>query len=448
MLLRLVNIPITHDESGQILYYAQQPIKEILSFNNPWPTNHILNSILIKISTGIFGINAISGRLPNLLCGFLYLFLVYKISKLLFKNNTLALVLSYSFFVLNPFLFEFFTLARGYGIAAAFLLACIYAMLAYYYKPAKKYVVLFALSGFLMVMANFSFLTSFAALQIMAFTYLMYKREWKYLLLIGAGIILTASFSALPIIRMNQTDQFVYWEGGSFVEKTIKSLWYTFKYDAPLSYLSERNWFLLLFFVFIAEFVLSIIQRKNKLLAPFASWLLLLTVLINLMQHYLIETPFLENRTALQYVVLYALVLLSLFYRVFVWNKTAFYALAFPVMLFLVVHFKHSYNTKFAYEWRYDQNTIDLIQYLDRYDDFVLQTDLNTHWLFQPSFNFYTKTQYLDWLHLVEYHKEAQYEKGTTYYYTIKEELPLALENNYEIVLDFEGERFLLKQKD
>lgn len=64
---RAISVPITHDESDQILYYAQQSIYDIFMYTNPWPTNHIFNSLLIKLSTAIFGINQWSGRLPNII---------------------------------------------------------------------------------------------------------------------------------------------------------------------------------------------------------------------------------------------------------------------------------------------------------------------------------------------------------------------------------------------
>lgn len=448
LLSRLIKIPITHDESGQILYYAQLPLIDILNFNNPWPTNHILNSIAIKISSFIFGINTFSSRLPVFLTAILFLIYVYKFAVLAFKKNIYALLFTISIFVLNPYLFEFFTLARGYGMGVSFLLVNLYYLFLLGKKQNFKALLLFIISGFLMVLSNFSFLIVFCAVQLILLIQLVLSKNWKYILFVFLGILITASFSILPIIRMSETNQFVYWEGGNFIEKTVYSLWHTFKYDAPLNYLSLKNWIQLIFLIPIIEFIFSVLQFKKKRFFNISSWVLITTLVINFIQNKLLHTPFLENRTALLYLVLYSFIMFSLFHRIFVWNKKIFYFLSLPVLFFLLVHFKHSYNNKFAYEWRYDQNTIEILDFLNNeHKKNNKKIILNTHWIFHPSFNFYNETKNLSWLTLEAYHKEAQFEKQKEYYYTNKEELNEALKNNYEIIKTFEEERFLLKLK-
>src|SRR6266567_2438155 len=42
--------------------------------------NHVLNTLLVRISTGYFHLTELSLRLPSLLCGFLYLWVVYRLA--------------------------------------------------------------------------------------------------------------------------------------------------------------------------------------------------------------------------------------------------------------------------------------------------------------------------------------------------------------------------------
>lgn len=449
LFLKILTIPITHDESGQILYYAQLPVLEILNFNNPWPTNHILNSLLIKLSTKILGFSNFSGRLPVFLSAMVYIFIIYKLSKLAFKNNIYALILTFAIFLLNPYLFEFFALARGYGMGASLLLLAIYFLVKHTNEHCLGSLFFLMLTSFLMVMANFSYLVVYCALILLSIYSSGLNKNYKALLIIFLGVLVTSLFSVLPIIRMSETNQFTYWEQGGFFKQTFDSLWVMFKYDSSFNFLPRNLALFLILAVVFIEFVLSIKEKNNAInLFKMASWLLLLTFVVNVTQHYLVKTPYLNNRTAILYIVLFSFVLLSLSYRLYCFRHKLFYFTTTPLLFFLVIHFFKVNNSKFVYEWRYDQNTTEVLAILvkeHKLNDSKIA--LNTCWLFHPSFNFYDVGNNLDWLELEPYHKEAQLEKKEMYYYTVKEELALALENNYFIIANFEDERYLLKQR-
>jgi hypothetical protein len=87
----------------------------------------------------IFGNSEFILRLPNLLSGFIYIYVGYKISTKL--NNSLLILI---FILLNPTVFDFLSLARGYGISATLNLLGIYIFL--FSDVKQKY--LFSLTFF------------------------------------------------------------------------------------------------------------------------------------------------------------------------------------------------------------------------------------------------------------------------------------------------------------
>ena len=63
----------THDESFTYLNYPHQSFIDIISFNDWYTNNHILNSLFIKYSEQLFGNSELALRLPNLLLLLVYM---------------------------------------------------------------------------------------------------------------------------------------------------------------------------------------------------------------------------------------------------------------------------------------------------------------------------------------------------------------------------------------
>ncbi len=63
----------THDESYTYLHYVHQPVKDIITYKDPFTNNHILNTLLMKVSEKAFGNSEIVLRLPNILSLVIYL---------------------------------------------------------------------------------------------------------------------------------------------------------------------------------------------------------------------------------------------------------------------------------------------------------------------------------------------------------------------------------------
>lgn len=116
LFFKAIVVALTYDEAYSFLYYALP--RDF--FGTSLANNHPLNTILMFLTT-YWREDELFIRLPNLLLGCLYIALSYSLS----RRATSPIL---TFVVLNtcPYLFEFFTLARGYGIAAGFVCLAIW----------------------------------------------------------------------------------------------------------------------------------------------------------------------------------------------------------------------------------------------------------------------------------------------------------------------------------
>jgi hypothetical protein len=121
-ILRAAIIDITWDETTTYLTYVLPGLKEAFTVNQSL-NNHILNSLLVRFFCFISGAqyNEFIIRLPNILGYIVYIYFAYLIAR---QSKYSFLV--FTLFISNYYINEFAGLARGYGLATAFITAAIY----------------------------------------------------------------------------------------------------------------------------------------------------------------------------------------------------------------------------------------------------------------------------------------------------------------------------------
>lgn len=117
---------ITHDEANTYEEFLTGPIARI--FTTYRANNHVAQSLLSGLAVRWFGLSEFSLRLPSLLGSALYLGVVWQLSRYLYGRRWLV-VLSVAALGLNPFLLDYYSAARGYGLGLAFLLWAFYELL-------------------------------------------------------------------------------------------------------------------------------------------------------------------------------------------------------------------------------------------------------------------------------------------------------------------------------
>jgi hypothetical protein len=108
---------ITMDEAQTYLFFVAPP-----QIWYPFPNNHVLNTLLIWMTTHVFGTSAITVRMPALLGGALYIVTCYFLCRKITNRFSLQFPL-FICLTFNPLIFDFMVAARGYSLADAFLLA-------------------------------------------------------------------------------------------------------------------------------------------------------------------------------------------------------------------------------------------------------------------------------------------------------------------------------------
>jgi hypothetical protein len=114
-----MSLPVMYDEAFTYTYYATRPWYVVLA-EYSYPNNHILHTLLVKLSTGVFGVNLWALRLPAFLAGLLTLPLFYLFVRSFF-NRYIALI-ALALIASHGGLVEYGALARGYSLTWVFLL--------------------------------------------------------------------------------------------------------------------------------------------------------------------------------------------------------------------------------------------------------------------------------------------------------------------------------------
>jgi hypothetical protein len=170
--------------------------------------NHILNTILIRISTARIHLTEFSLRMPSLLFGALYLWAAYRISRRWFGDGRMFLAVL-GILVLNPLTLDAISEARGYGMA----LACWMWALELVAGGGSMAMVGVLLG--LSVSGSLAFLAPAAALMLVA----RGRRKWGYMPQLA---FLTAFM--LLILPLNHAEKDMLLQGATSLRQTLNEL--------------------------------------------------------------------------------------------------------------------------------------------------------------------------------------------------------------------------------
>lgn len=146
---------ITMDEADSYFLWAKSFANVEVFHSN----NHILNSLLMWISTRVFGVSHLSVRAPALLGAALFICVSYVLCRRLTQNFFLQIAL-FLCLTCNPIILDFLVVARGYSLANAFLLAAVAILILsdpHKWRPLRAGAVTASLALGMSFVANFSF---------------------------------------------------------------------------------------------------------------------------------------------------------------------------------------------------------------------------------------------------------------------------------------------------
>lgn len=185
---------VTGDEAQDYLLYASH---SDAGQWDPAANNHMLNTLAERLLASVFGLSALSVRLPSLIGAALYIYVMYRLC-LAISQEWKVRIPAFLCLVYNPFLFDFYVAARGYGIANAFLVSAIAASAAWHlYRPqfagragggSRELIAATSISSFCLAMAftaNFSLALSGATTGVLLLAWAVRAKAapvWKLLI--------------------------------------------------------------------------------------------------------------------------------------------------------------------------------------------------------------------------------------------------------------------------
>jgi hypothetical protein len=426
------------------------------------PNNHILNTLLSKCSMMIFGKEQWALRLPSLLSFFLFGFGVFRILKLVIKPVSYFFLPAAILFI-NPYWLDFFGLSRGYAISTTMVTLTIGFLIEGFMTKRPVLIWLSLITSILASYANFSALVFWVATSGMVWLYFIIENNKDFKKLIKPTIIIflvSIAYLALiitPILKMQSTDEFQYWSSRGFYEESIKSLLIDWWYDSKvLSTVSLDFWAGGLILIVLANIIyfLRKLQKSKFSVQCFyhpifiTTAILLLPAFISIVQSTVLKTPNLNGRTAIFFFPLISAVFATMIGQLPEFNKQWINkSLAIFIGIVFVMNLTSRVSLKHVKEWYYDQNTLEVINYIKE-KSFTegKHVSLKTSWFFHPSFYFYAKGNIAPWLDLHDYDKNMDVNTRAEYYYIFAEDYK-QLEPRFEVVYKFSPDRWLLKQR-
>ncbi len=451
-------VPLTHDEYNTIAC-SQTSIWDIVTYKDPVPNNHILNTLFIKLNIALFGDHLFTNRLHNFLFFIPFYFFTVLISRLLFIDTWLKVTLVF-LIVLQPYLLDFFAVTRGYGMSVSLQMISLYYLVKRIQDGQKSDMVKSAVWASIAVYANFTLLNFFIPLMMLLAiesSIRSYRADKK--ILSGDMTILALISSLLglliiiPVTKMVTTKQFVYWGSSGFFEDTVKNLISNLRSGVDYFGASgEVIYGLVLgFIVFILILGgIFIFRKKDKIIQMYFYSLLALIIAYNLAQFHILDIPFLNARTALFFIPIVSIVFSLGSEAIFKYSKTAGLCLLLLTNSLVLQHFIRGYNVRVIHEWYYDTNTYEVLDYIKNQvvtGQVPKPVKVNCYWIFYPSIKYHIDHGYSEFIEMAPYNTKIDDDQKSLFYYTESGEKD-KLSSRFDVVKDFgDGSRFVMKSK-
>ena len=370
ILLRAYHIQMTQDEAFSFYLVHVNYLKALGTTAN----THWLNSIGMKIAD-LFNLHhVVFLRWHNVIAFFIYVFFLYKILPF-FKTNAAKLLLI-SFFLINPYTLEYFSLARGYALSLSFFIAAIYfALKSISAKEVDlKNTFLMVSMGTISIAANYTALFQntalFTFISLLSMTkmekpFLIFRSKWIYSLLLYLFTLTIATINLLLVKNITNDLQF----GGehSFFTDTLNSMLAFILYiprhggwanDPPL-YLTLAS---ILFFAIVLFILLIGTFRKNLFIGLFG-FLFLFNFGLNESLFIALDIPFPYLRTALILFPSMAFSILFFIDQVNI-NTKLKTGICISVFALMSLNFTQIANLNKSYEWGHHAEVKEILTFI------------------------------------------------------------------------------------
>ena len=410
---------ITHDEGVTYENFVAAPWNIV--FNSYDANHHVLHTIFCKIFVDLLGVSPLTLRLASVLSGLLYLYLVFRICERLFGTGWF-LPLSALLLSLNPYLLDFQSAARGYGMAIAFLFLALWEMLEWLEKPESQRLIRAGLALGLSIGANLVLAPSAIALALMFLIAVWnQRRSFKPTVTVSKKgtkketpnpfptlgqalvrfILPFIGITALVILSpLSNSSGQQFYVGAASLRAGAESIVRNSLQPAPGWLITSLALAVLPALIVAAALVAwraasrwlaSSLLDRTILLTGGAMLIAFLAVLAS---HLLFDVPYPEGRTAIYWIPMLTLTGLALAYF---WDRVTVY-LAVPLVACIALYLAQFRLTYYA-DWPYDRDDRAIANLIrDRKPAADRKAVVEGSWQLEPSVNFYRVSDHLDWL--------------------------------------------------
>jgi len=465
---RAAFISISHDEALTYLIHVHSNWGEIFFHPKFFPANnHLLNTVLIKIFTYLFGDSEFIIRIPALAGCALFIITSYKILRLFLKKLKLAIGLI--LLITNAFLVDFFSCARGYSLGLGFFWAALYCC----FKRATaadedslKYNILAVAALTLAVLSNMIFINIYLAvtsalifleLRMILFgswqTFLRCARQFTariVLPMVISGFCLCAIYNPTAL-RLIQADSFGTAGQSGFWQDTIGSLVKCIlqdkNYAIPALAFSVKAFIIIVLLASLAAITYSAVKKKNfpamRYLFPTGFVFIFIVIAVNL-EAIFFKIGYPRDRAAIYVIPLFLLLLLLLWHTFELISPNILFrpvnALFYCCALLMIAHNLGSANLDNFYLWKYDAKTkaaVGLIAHAiaERQQGLGRRYRTGINWLFEPSMNYYI---FVNKTKQIEFTTRAGPEGVYDFYYILDTDKPAMEKYNLKVIKVFD----------
>jgi len=404
---RACHLSFTHDES---LSYM------IVAFNADWyftANNHPLNTRLMRWCLHWLSDREWALRLPNVASHVLYLSFGFLL--LMELKDTSLMLVGFALLNLNTFLLDFFSLARGYGLALGLSLGAFYCFKRAWDRHFSGQIFFWVTAGLTFAayatLANFAWINCYLALLVCTFVLLFIERKTfavrrhlflPVLLAGGNAWFIFNLVKRLAVLAKNGQ----FYAGGEkgFFRDTIYSL-----VDFELYQKSPATQWIWPLIVLICGLLLglgatALWQSAQRRQLGFSALLLLVLMLITaalIAEHVLLNSRYPTDRGALYYVPITALLIVFACDEIL--GKSELLCIFIRVMTgvlcaAVVFHFTETANLAHTYVWWYDADTKKAVAEMDGLFNHGNNVKVGSYWALEPSMNYYRLSRHYEWL--------------------------------------------------
>lgn len=399
---RVYALSLTHDEALSFLIFSEGSHYGYAIGQTA--NHHPLNTWLMWVCAQWIGPWEWSLRLPNLL-----VFLIYGglVGHALLKRaqHWTLLLCGMGLFLFNPFLLDFFGLARGYGLSMGFVLASswhLFRPIAATHTPEEadrlRHLHGAAAVGWatLAVWSNFSSINWLLALiALLGFRHLVLMRwqpVWWYVL-VAVGVFFIIKYPLEALLKLSDLGEL--YHGRHTLREAFDSMITFSLYDAPPSLAILRT----IQAVFVGFWgiggIMVVRYRLYEQPLGLAVGILLVMLMGVLAERFLFDALYPSDRTTLVFLVTWAWVIwLTLEEMARRWSALLAYTVALGLAVGTVGNFVNNVNVTHTQIWSYDQHTKTVMQYFQTLTaEQPEPATLSCNWLFEPSIHYYIVTR-------------------------------------------------------